>query len=172
MCVEPEGLPATSAVAWTVRRELELAEWSAHGRRLGAVSRGVGWWIGDWLRYGNARFGERYVRAARLTGYDVQTLMNMVYVTSRFDPSRRREDLSFSHHAELAALEPAEQERWLSHASSEHLSVRCLREELRRVRRALRAEDSAELDDASRSAAALVCPECGAGVLQPSHDGA
>ncbi|HEX8066930.1 MAG TPA: hypothetical protein VF520_10425 [Thermoleophilaceae bacterium] len=149
-----------TTTTWRSELELRIRDWDDEGRRLGAVSRGVGWWVGDWLRYGNARFGERYVRAARLTGYDVQTLMNMVYVTSRFDPSRRREELSFSHHAELAALEPAEQERWLSHASSERLSVRCLREELRRDRAPLSAVPSEALQ-AGPPAGELVCSECG-----------
>ena len=54
------------------------------------------------------------MRASRITGYDVQTLMNMVYVATRFESGRRRERLSWSHHAELAALEPPEQEEWLT----------------------------------------------------------
>ncbi|MDQ6778590.1 MAG: hypothetical protein M3071_20735 [Actinomycetota bacterium] len=100
--------------------------------RIGGVSRRVGWWLGDWLRYGNARFGERYSRAARITGYDTQTLMNMTYVASRFDVSRRRENLSWSHHAELAALPPGDQDYWLERARTEALSIRDLRLEMRR----------------------------------------
>src|SRR6059058_5382190 len=102
-----------SPTAWAASGDLSLLEWSHSGRRLGVIGRAAGWWIGDWLNYGNARFGERYVRAARITGYDVQTLMNMVYVASRFEPSRRRDNLSWSHHAELAALEPEKQDHWL-----------------------------------------------------------
>ena len=44
-------------------------------------------------------YGERYELAAKVTGYDAQTLMNMFYVASRFEISRRREKLSFSRHA-------------------------------------------------------------------------
>jgi hypothetical protein len=149
-----------TATSWQPGTELELGEWAEQGRRLGTIGRGVGWWIGDWLGYGNARFGERYVRAARITGYDVQTLMNMVYVASRFDPSRRRETLSFSHHAELAAHDPAAQDRWLDRARQERLSVRCLREELRRERRALAAADEQE-ELPPEGESQLVCPECG-----------
>ena len=141
--------------AWAVAGDLSLLEWSQSGRRLGIIGRGTGWWIGDWVNYGNARFGERYVRAARITGYDVQTLMNMVYVASRFAPSRRRPNLSFSHHAELAAVPTDEQDYWLERAEAERLSVRCLREEVRRARRA-EVEELAEPDEE------VVCPHCGA----------
>ena len=148
--------------AWDVAGEMSLQEWSQSGRRLGIIGRGTGWWIGDWVNYGNARFGERYVRAARITGYDVQTLMNMVYVASRFERTRRRQNLSFSHHAELAALDPAEQDYWLERAEAERLSVRCLREEVRRARRLLESEQGADADSAEDVDEELVCPHCGA----------
>ena len=151
-----------SPTAWTAAGDLSLLEWSQSGRRLGVIGRATGWWIGDWLSYGNTRFGERYVRAARITGYDVQTLMNMVYVASRFESSRRRDNLSWSHHAELAALEPEKQDYWLDRAEAERLSVRCLREEVRRQRRVEEAQAEAAdagLDEAEDE---LVCPHCGA----------
>src|SRR5256885_12351049 len=148
--------------AWAVSGDLSLLEWSQSGRRLGIIGRGTGWWIGDWVNYGNARFGERYVRAARITGYDVQTLMNMVYVASRFDISRRRPNLSFSHHAELAALDPEEQDYWLERAEGERLSVRCLREEVRRARRLQEAESEPEPETLEEPDEEMVCPHCGA----------
>src|SRR3982751_2538146 len=114
---------AISATAWRAAGELSLLEWSQSGRRLGVIGRAAGWWIGDWLNYGNTKFGERYVRAARITGYDVQTLMNMVYVASKFAPERRRDELSWSHHAELAALDPGDQDRWLERGAAGPLAV-------------------------------------------------
>lgn len=119
------------SVAWQPQRALDLDEWVYHGVRLGAIGRGVAWWIGDWVNYGNARFGEKYVRAARITGYDLQSLMNMAYVASRFGISRRRENLSWSHHAEVAPLSEPEQELWLNIAAERRLSVRSFRAELR-----------------------------------------
>jgi hypothetical protein len=132
-----------------------VGEWIEQGRWLGAVGRASGWWIGDWIRYGNRRYGEKYEEAANLTGYDSQSLMNMAYVASRYEPSRRREGLSFSHHAELAALPPADQELWLDRVEAGELSVRALRFELREARRrtALRAARPSERD--------LRCPHCG-----------
>lgn len=146
---------ALTAVAWSPEATLGMREWADHGHRLGVIGRGAGWWIGDWVRYGNERFGERFVRASRITGYDVQTLMTMVYVASRFEPHERREALSWSHHAELAAVEPQERERWLDLAETQRLSVRCLREEMRRARRL--AEGTAP----AAATTTAVCPACG-----------
>ena len=49
-----------------------------------------------------------------------QTLANEKYVSSRFEISRRRESLSFSHHSEVAALEPKQQDDWLDKAEAVH----------------------------------------------------
>jgi hypothetical protein len=181
---------AVSQVGWVPRRELAMAEWSAVGRRLGEIGRCSQWWLGDWILYGNLRFGERYSRAAKLTGYDAQSLMNMVYVASHFEIYRRREKLSWSHHASLASLDRDGQEHWLDRAIAEHMSVADLRVELRGTRRALKAVGShpppaepdpapgdhhahsesaslAEKSSAERSSA-LVCPTCG-GTVPVSH---
>jgi hypothetical protein len=158
--------PALTATSWDGDASMSVSEWTAHGRRLGVVGRGVGWWLGDWLRFGNAAYGERYGPAARITGYDKQSLMNMVYVASRVQPSRRRAKLSWSHHAEVAALERADQDDWLDRAEREQLSVRCLREAIRTQRRGDKPEPEAAADVAPSPAAAshspdFVCPSCG-----------
>src|SRR5918997_4530970 len=154
-------------VSWCAAEDMSFSEWLEYGRRLGVMGRSAGWWIGDWLTYGNHAFGERYVRASRITGYDAQTLMNMAYVASRFAVSRRRGKLSWSHHAEIAALEPEEQDYWLERAETDRLSVRCLREGIRRERlRAKAAEEAAEraahgIDEGEHPSDDMVCPECG-----------
>ena len=135
------------------------------GSRLGGSR--FGWWIGDWIRYGSAKYGEKYEAAARITGYDVQSLMNMAYVASRFEISRRREKLSFSHHCELAALPLGEQELWLDRIEREGLSVHALRVQLKRSAAKLGsppsvAEADVQAPDTQRSGGAeVVCPECG-----------
>jgi hypothetical protein len=153
--------PTLTATTWNAHQTISFAEWMEHGRRLGRLGRGIGWWIGDWLRFGNAAYGERYAPAARATGYDRQSLMNMVYVASSIEPSRRRENLSWSHHAEIAALEPADQDRWLERAERDRLSVRCLREAMRNERRAAMASQPPEPQLARHDAAGVVCPSCG-----------
>jgi hypothetical protein len=158
---QPPGY-AVTAVSWTPQTELGLREWLEHGRRLGALGRGVSWWIGDWLLYGNLRHGERYARASRATGYDRQSLMNMAYVASRFEVGRRRAALSWTHHAEVAALPVDEQEHWLTRAEDDRMSVRSLRTEVRAIRR--RRADPAMLqrsvEEKAVVAASVVCPHC------------
>jgi len=131
--------PNLSRVVWTHPDGMDYPEWIAAGRRLGVIGRGSQWWIGDWLLFGTARFGERYVEASRVTGYDPKSLRNMRYVASRVPVSLRRDNLRWSHHALLAALEPEEQEIWLDRAVNSRLSVADLRGELRTAMRRWRA---------------------------------
>lgn len=87
------------------------------------------------------------MRASKITGYDAQTLMNMVYVASRFPISRRRENLSWSHHETLAALEPEEQDHWLDEARKHRWSVSDLRVMLRAARKGGENLDGAADDE-------------------------
>jgi hypothetical protein len=180
MGASPQSRARSGApVAWTPNHELDAHEWAAAGRRIGAVGRCIQWLLGDWIAYGNAKFGERYARAAKITGYDAQTLMNMVYVASRFPISRRREALSWSHHETLAALGVEEQDRWLDQAATHRWSVADLRMMVRSSRgREPVAEDSRrKVEDGGglsagdgearpdRSPGAVVtCPRCGEAV--------
>jgi hypothetical protein len=158
-----------TTVAWVPDRELDFAEWIAAGRLLGGMSRCSQWGLGDWIRYGNTKFGERYSRAAKITGYDRQTLMNMVYVSSRFEISRRRENLSWSHHETVAALPAEEQEHWLDLASTQELSHRDLRGALRTSRADGKAVTEEAPEGVSEDTQALTCPHCGGLVIVPSN---
>jgi len=152
-------LSALSKVAWRPQGNLGQAEWLAAGRRLGAIGRCSQWWIGDWIRYGAARWGERYIEAARVTGYDVASLRNMAWVASQFDPSLRSDKLTWSHHVLLAPLEADQQRHWLDRALDERLSVADLRLELRVARG---QEGSREQSLGTRRGDEDgVCPHCG-----------
>lgn len=166
----PPGAPVSrrspspiSKVAWQPQGDLGQAEWLATGRRLGAIGRCSQWWIGDWIRYGASRWGERYAEAARVTGYDVASLRNMAWVASQFDSSLRSDKLTWSHHVLLAPLEPEEQRRWLDRALVERLSVADLRLELRVARGEGKPGPSAasRVGTASSDTADGICPHCG-----------
>ena len=154
--VEKPAQPLVSAVSWAPRTPLERHEWASAGRRLGAIGRCSQWWIGDWIRYGTAKWGERYAEAARITGYDAASLRNIAWVASRFELSLRSDKLTWSHHVLLAALPKDDQQRWLERAAAERLSVSDLRMELRTEER---AQD--ELLPKQVAATPLVCPRCG-----------
>lgn len=144
------------------------SDWLATGRRLGAIGRCSQWWIGDWIRYGTARWGEKYAEAARVTGYDVASLRNMAWVASRFDLSLRNDKLTWSHHVLLAPLELEQQRSWLRRASEERLSVADLRLELRAARiggeRPARKAGAAEQGGDGET---VVCPHCGHALRSP-----
>jgi hypothetical protein len=166
----PQGAPgagrppsAISKVAWVPQSELGQTEWLATGRRLGAIGRCSQWWIGDWIRYGTTRWGEKYAEAARVTGYDVASLRNMAWVASQFDLSLRSDKLTWSHHVLLAPLDTDEQVQWLGRALEERLSVADLRVELRAARGA-KGKAAGSSDSATGEGgrvAANVCPHCG-----------
>jgi hypothetical protein len=150
-------------IGWMPPDGMNRPAWRSAGIRLGGLSRSSNWWVGDWLRYGAAKWGEKYVVAARITGYDPHSLENMVYVASRFDISLRRENLSWSHHFVVAALGREEQGYWLDLATEGHLSVNDLRIELRAVQRSAKAARGADASPAEdrRVTDLTVCPQCG-----------
>jgi len=167
-------LVEVTSVGWQAGIDLAYEDWLRYGSRLGLAGRNAAWWVGDWVRYGTTRYGSKYSAAARVTGYDRQTLMNYVYVATRFEFSRRRENLSWSHHAELAALELEAQEKWLNRAQRERLTVRDLREALasadpRRQAAAAEANRDAGASISKRSSdhtagepeRSMTCPHCG-----------
>jgi hypothetical protein len=154
-------------VSWSAGARIDFRDWVLEGRRIGLISRGSPWWIGDWLLYGSARWGEMYAVAARVTGYDPKSLRNMRYIASRFDLSLRRDKLTWSHHALLAGLELSERRSWLERALADGLSVEDLRTELRAARRPRIA--AAEAPRVANAPAATVrCPNCGEGVPIPA----
>ena len=164
----PRPSSGISRVAWAPQGDLGQSEWLATGRRLGAIGRCSQWWIGDWIRYGTARWGERYAEAARVTGYDVATLRNMAWVASQFDLSLRSDRLTWSHHVLLAPLDPDEQRRWLEHAQDQRLSVADLRTELRRTRGAEAKALESSTAEARPNTRDQVCPHCGHELNKPA----
>ncbi|HEX6687986.1 MAG TPA: hypothetical protein VF085_04890 [Solirubrobacterales bacterium] len=158
---------ALSKIAWVPQRDLGHSDWLAAGRRLGAIGRCSQWWIGDWVRYGTARWGEKYAEAARVTGYDVASLRNMAWVASRFGLSLRNDKLTWSHHVLLAPLETAEQVQWLRRASEQRLSVADLRLELRALRDGEEKSSQGAAVATRDSNETAVCPHCGHSLRSP-----
>jgi len=109
-------------------------EWEQCGKLLAHIQKRVHWWIGDWLNYGECTYGEMYAQALDETGYSYSTLATDKWVTDKIEPSRRRENLRFSHHREVAGLPAPEQDKWLNKAEKENLGPKDLRREIRRER--------------------------------------
>ena len=112
------------------REKMPFDEWARLGKELHKIRRWASWAIGDWLNYGEQRYGEMYAQALDDTQYSYQTLCNMKYVSSKFEISRRSGELSWSHHSDVAALPPKEADKWLERAAERDWSVRDLRAHL------------------------------------------
>jgi len=95
---------------------LPYEQWELIGRKLRSVERAIQWLIGDWIRFGESHYGEMYAQALDATEYSYGTLRNQAYVAGRFELSRRHDNLSFTHHQEVAALPPAEADDLLARA--------------------------------------------------------
>ena len=128
------GRSAATNSSLRLRPGLTIESWLRLGDRLAHVSNASAWWLGDWLLYGEQAYGETYKEALVVTSLDYQTLRNYAWVARRYEPSRRRETLSFQHHAELAALTDPEQELWLLRAERQRWSRNELRRQVRSAR--------------------------------------
>jgi N6-adenosine-specific RNA methylase IME4 len=121
-------------VSLVINASATYDEWLHIGDTLGRIGRAHQWWIGDWLRHGEHKWGEKYDEAIKRTGLEYQTLADQKWVADRIDLSLRNEKLEWSHHREVASLEPAEQARWLDLAEENAWPVRELRRQIRERR--------------------------------------
>ncbi|MCX4820179.1 LmbU family transcriptional regulator [Streptomyces sp. NBC_01142] len=117
--------------------DLPLENWCRIGDQILAVSDSSAWWIGDWLVFGQRKYRDRYQRAMKETLLDYQTLRNYAWVARKFIPQRRRENLTFQHHMEVASLPDDQQDHWLDFAAR----LKWSKSELRRQIKASSAPD-------------------------------
>ncbi len=113
------------------KRDITKEEWMDGFNSLKKIEGCIQFWIGDFLAYRNQKWG-MYDDIAEETGYEIKALQNIKSITDKVETSRRREELSFSHHSEVASLSPEKQTEFLNKAVEKKLSVRELREEIRK----------------------------------------
>jgi hypothetical protein len=75
-----------------------------------------------------------YTKAMAATGLSYKSAANTKSVCRAFELSRRRENLSFGHHAEVASLPEVEQDRLLDLAATAGLSRDDIRKKAEKVR--------------------------------------
>lgn len=113
---------------------LSYDEWLAKGQAYQAMAQSAMFWLGDYLAYGEDRFSERYAQAVAALGLSPHTAQNAVWVARKIPRSRRREGLSFGHHAELAGLPEPEQEEWFERIEDGGWTRADLRREMGRAK--------------------------------------
>jgi hypothetical protein len=114
-----------------LRDGLPFESWRRLGAQVGALADASAWWIGDWLIFGQRAYPDRYKTAVSVSGLSYQTLRNYAWVASQFPVYRRRDRVSFGHHAEVASLPAADQDMWLLRSISNGWSRNELRSRLR-----------------------------------------
>lgn len=106
----------------------DFEQWLDFGRGLWKLRTSVQWSIGDWLIYGEMVYGEMYAQALVQTRYTYGALANMASVARAFESSRRRENLSWSHHEAVKSLSEDMQDELLDKAERQELGRDDLRE--------------------------------------------
>jgi hypothetical protein len=92
--------------------DLAAKDWQAIGAALLRMDDARQWWMGDWWISG-VKWGEGR-EVCEALGLAYQSAMNYGSVAGKFQFSRRRENLTFSHHAEVCTIpEPDVQDRFL-----------------------------------------------------------
>ncbi len=123
---------------------LPRTTWWRLGEQLSVLKNASCWWIGDWLVYGERRYGASYREAMRIFSLEYQTLRNYAWVSTRFPLHRRRVGLSFQHHAEVASLSEGQQEFWLHEAAARKWPRNELRRQIRAGRPVTQQRAAAE----------------------------
>jgi len=124
----PTGLRVKAA-------RMPFDEWTALGMWLKLTVTALQWWVGDWLTFGEREYGEAHAQALDAIGWDPATVLQYAWVCRQVAPDERRDDLTFFHHREVAALDPAGQRAWLARAAEGGWSVERLRRELKQTTR-------------------------------------
>jgi hypothetical protein len=113
--------------------DLSFEEWQSIARNFGTALQSAAWCIGDWLVYGENKWGrqmalkgegfdeisstripaEAYDLALEATGLDLGTLKNYAMACRAIPRSERRPGLTFAHHLALVPLKPDLRTRWL-----------------------------------------------------------
>ncbi len=134
--VEPfeAGQPVEISVDWFPEGRADLPEglpievWAVLGKYLQRMDANVQFWIGDHWNYGVRTYGEERATQAIGLGRASETCRRFGWVAEHVPVSvRRRTKLSYTHHAEVAAKPPEEQERLLEKAEAEGWSAKTLR---------------------------------------------
>jgi len=111
--------------------DINRAQYRKIGESLHLIQGSIQFWIGDWLRFGERKWGEMYKEAEEITGFSKQTLRNNKWVSDKVEMSVRTDKLPYQHHEIVAALPQREQKKWLGKAIEDNLSARDLRQEIR-----------------------------------------
>jgi hypothetical protein len=102
--------------------DISFNEWTKIGHSLRLMEGSVQFWIGDWLNYGENTYDQWTQEFDETNQVDYGYLRNMKWIAKRVPLSRRRDNLSWSHHQEVADLEAEDQDLLLNEAETHKLN--------------------------------------------------
>lgn len=134
--ISPEPtLPPATSLSLSLPAATTFDEWQHIGRELAARDKVLNWWIGDWWAFGEHSYGDRADAAASaIFPLTYGTLRNYGSVCRSIETSRRRDNLDWSHHQEIAPLARQSSEAaemLLDRAERENLTVSQVRAAVR-----------------------------------------
>lgn len=115
-----------SATGLDINENTSFEDWQVVGDFLKFLDGSIQWMVGDWLLFGEKRYGSRYTAAMKATGMAKKTIANSIWVARKIPKERRRPSLSFGHHTRVAALPVKKQEALLNRAVKEGLGITAL----------------------------------------------
>jgi hypothetical protein len=110
-------------------------QWEEVGRFIKKAAHASTLWLGDWINFGKAKFGEKYGRAIQQTGLDYGTLRNAAYTARNIQLSDRSDKLSYKHHALVAPLPKDQQRQLLREAEKNRYSTRQLLQRIQNIKK-------------------------------------
>lgn len=98
-----------SATGLSLPSELTQEQWLDAGRQLALCGNSLQWWVGDWLNYGEKRYGEVKAAVEEL-GLNYSTATTWASVSRTYELCNRLQSVSWTHHY-AAASEPDKRRR-------------------------------------------------------------
>jgi hypothetical protein len=97
-------------------------EWEEIGLFLKETNGAIQWWIGDWINFGEHKYGEKYAQALDYTDYSLSSLWRIRNVSARFGKLARERGLPWSIYKLVAPLNQEESEKWLDYAENNRIT--------------------------------------------------
>jgi hypothetical protein len=119
-----------SATGWVADDAMTYEQWEAIGATLQAIDGSINWWVGDWLNFGEQKYGEMYAQAINATGWAIQRLKDAKWVAAAIQRSLRQEQLSWTHHRHVAHLPEDKQRHFLQEAVNHSWSTAELKKQI------------------------------------------
>jgi hypothetical protein len=115
----------------SLSEDMTADEWRQVGSALYQADTKLQWAVGDWWAFGERRYGEGREIAEEI-GFKYSYLANCAWVARRFEISRRRENLTFAVHQDVAAFSAPEADEILDDVEQSGLTSRALRKIIRK----------------------------------------